>query len=132
VSLLVLWTTITSNSILFMKEPGISLEDCPLEWWRSHGSYGTAPLAQAARYYLGIPAASTMSEVTSSEAAFILDKRRGQMDPAGSETRAASSLFCRQRPSVVGSFPRPLVRPFLPFPKAFVIASVINLSLLER
>ena len=64
----------------YLREGGIPLSACPLEWWREKQSlYPT--LAEMARVYLAIPASSAASERVFSAGKLILDHKRRRLTP---------------------------------------------------
>jgi hypothetical protein len=76
---------------LFVKEPGIALDACPLEWWKQRATIYPV-LSQMARVHLAVPASSAPSERVFSAASLVLDERRRRLD----EHRVSRLVFMKR------------------------------------
>jgi len=62
----------------YLLEPGISLEECPLQWWRLNADKYPI-LAKMAHIYLSLPASSAPSERVFSVGTLVLNARRRKL-----------------------------------------------------
>ena len=81
----------TTELDMYLREPGIALQQCPLQWWTEKASlYPT--LAQMARVYLAIPASSAAAERVFSVGKLTLDPKRRSLEP----DRVARLVFMKK------------------------------------
>lgn len=68
----------------YLSDPGIAIDDSPLEWWKRN-SERYPVLSQLARKYLGVPATSVPCERLFSSAGRIISKQRAALKPGTAE-----------------------------------------------
>ena len=71
---------IVSEITKFSQTPGIDIDSCPLDWWKTH-SANFPILSQMARVYLPVPASSAPAERAWSTATVTLPHLRRRLDP---------------------------------------------------